>query len=99
MNKFTDKDRKILKDTNDGINIISKDVKHINNNTNKMRQTLYKTYVVAFLLSLPILFLHKAEWTGVWDFAYHYIANPLFFIMIVTSVMGGIKKFEETYID
>ena len=64
-----------------------------------MRKTLYLTYIVAFLLSLPILFLHKEEWTGVWDFAFHYIANPLLFIMFLIAVIGGIKKFEETYID
>ena len=64
-----------------------------------MRKTLYLTYIVAFLLTLPILLLHKAEWTGVWDFAFHYIANPLLFIMFLIAVIGGIKKFEETYID
>ena len=64
-----------------------------------MIKKLYLIYTIAFTLSLPLLLLHKAEWTGVWDFAYHYIANPLFIIMVLIAIIGGIKKFEDTYID
>ena len=64
-----------------------------------MIKKIYKIYTVALLLSLPLLFLHKAEWTGVWDFLYHYVANPLFFGLILLCTVGAIKAFEDNYIN
>ena len=65
----------------------------------KIIKKIYNIYTVAFILSIPLILLHKTEWTGVFDFLFHYVATPIFFTTIVICVIGGIKSFENNYID